>query len=77
MKGFEIYGKTHKDGDAMLMIRNNNTCRALFKTPDHWYADYMRTKIEDEIASSSNRVDVLLRYYRLAYQRNIYMTTVA
>lgn len=77
MEKFDVYGRTHKDGDAMLMIRNQNTCRCLLKTPDHEYADYMRDKIELEIVNAPNKLDVLLRYYRLAYNRNIYMTTVA
>lgn len=74
MEKFDVYGKTHSDGDAMLMIRNHNTCRALFKTSDHEYADSMRTQIEDEVGRARDKLDVLMGYYRLAYQRNIYVT---
>lgn len=74
MENFDVYGKTHKDGDAMIMIRNHNTCRALLKTSDHTYANYMRDRIEAELVRSRNKLDVLMHYYRLAYHRNIYVT---
>lgn len=72
MQKFDVYARHHRDGDAMLMIRNQNTCRALIKTPNGDYVEEMRDRVTAHIERSTNKLDVVMRYYRVAHKRDIY-----
>jgi hypothetical protein len=72
MGRFEVYGSIHTDGDALLMIRNGHVCRAIYKTSDHVYIDKLRTKVWNEVSGAKSKLDVYIRYYRLAHKLDLH-----
>lgn len=72
MQHFDVYVRRHRDGDAMLMIRNHNTCRALIKSPDIDYVDHVFYKVKRHVDRSTNKFMIVLRYYKVAKKRALY-----